>query len=43
VRVRASKVFWRRHKLKSNVELALTNGTLVAYGTIAGIGVNLDS
>jgi 3-hydroxyacyl-[acyl-carrier-protein] dehydratase len=42
VRVRASKVFWRRHKLKSNVELALTDGGLVSHGTIAGMGVNRD-
>jgi 3-hydroxyacyl-[acyl-carrier-protein] dehydratase len=39
VRVRAEKIFWRRRKLKSNVELALANGTLVAKGTVAGVGV----
>lgn len=36
VRARAEKVFWRRHKLKSKVELSLTDGTLVAHGTIDG-------
>lgn len=39
VRVRAEKIFWRRRKLKSNVELVLADGTLVAKGTVAGMGV----
>lgn len=39
VRVRAEKIFWRRRKLKSNVELVLGNGSLVAKGTVAGVGV----
>jgi 3-hydroxyacyl-[acyl-carrier-protein] dehydratase len=39
VRVRAEKVFWRRGKLRSNVELSLADGTPVAQGTIAGMGV----
>lgn len=38
--VRAEKVFWRRRKLKSNVTLSLADGTLVAKGTVAGMGVN---
>jgi 3-hydroxyacyl-[acyl-carrier-protein] dehydratase len=39
VRVRAEKVFWRRLKLKSNVEMSLADGTRVARGTVAGLGV----
>lgn len=39
VRVRGAKVFWRRRKLKSDVELVLRDGTLVAKGTVAGVGV----
>ncbi len=39
VRVSAEKVFWRRRKLKSKVTLSLADGTLVAAGTVAGMGV----
>lgn len=39
VRVTAEKVFWRRKKLKSNVVLTLADGTPVARGTVAGLGV----
>ncbi|MBI3199973.1 MAG: beta-hydroxyacyl-ACP dehydratase [Myxococcales bacterium] len=39
VRVEAEKVFWRRRKLKSNVVLSLANGSPVAKGTVAGMGV----
>ena len=39
VRVTAEKVFWRRKKLKSNVVLTLADGTSVARGTVAGMGV----
>lgn len=39
VRVRAEKVLWRRRKLKSNVTLVLADGTSVARGTVAGMGV----
>ena len=39
VRVTAQKVFWRRRKLKSDVELTLADGTPVAKGTVAGMGV----
>ena len=39
VRVTAQKVFWRRRKLRSNVELTLADGTPVAKGTVAGMGV----
>jgi 3-hydroxyacyl-[acyl-carrier-protein] dehydratase len=39
VRMSARKVFWRKQKLKANVELALTDGTPVSQGTVAGMGV----
>jgi 3-hydroxyacyl-[acyl-carrier-protein] dehydratase len=39
VRVSAEKVFWRRRKLKSNVVLTLADGTHVARGSVAGMGV----
>lgn len=37
--VRAHKEFWRRLKLRSRVELVRGDGTLVAHGTVSGIGV----
>lgn len=40
VRVTAEKVYWRRRKLKSNVVLTLADGTHVARGTVAGLGVS---
>jgi 3-hydroxyacyl-[acyl-carrier-protein] dehydratase len=40
VRVTAEKVFWRRRKLKSDVVLTLADGTPVARGTVAGMGVS---
>ena len=39
--IRAKKVYFRRLKLKSEVELSLTDGTVVCSGTIAGMGVQL--
>lgn len=39
VRVTAEKLFWRRRKLKSKVVLTLPDGTGVASGTVAGMGV----
>ncbi len=39
VRVTAEKVYWRRRKLKSNVVLTLADGSPVARGTVAGMGV----
>lgn len=42
VRVVAHKVFWRRRKLKSKVTLCLTDGTQVATGTVAGMGVSRE-
>jgi 3-hydroxyacyl-[acyl-carrier-protein] dehydratase len=43
VRVTAEKVFWRRRKLKSNVVLTLADGTPVARGTVAGMGVSREN
>ena len=43
VRVTAEKIFWRRRKLKSNVVLTLADGTPVAKGTVAGMGVSRDN
>ena len=43
VRVTAEKIFWRRRKLKSNVTLTLADGTPVAKGTVAGMGVQRGS
>jgi 3-hydroxyacyl-[acyl-carrier-protein] dehydratase len=42
VRVTAEKIFWRRRKLKSSVVLTLADGTPVARGTVAGMGVPRD-
>jgi 3-hydroxyacyl-[acyl-carrier-protein] dehydratase len=39
VRATASKIFWRRRKLKAAVELLLPDGTLLAHGVVAGMGV----
>jgi 3-hydroxyacyl-[acyl-carrier-protein] dehydratase len=41
VRVHATKTFWRRRKLRSDVVLALAGGKVVARGTVAGMGVRL--
>src|SRR5262245_40091565 len=35
----ARKVFWRRMKLRSEVELRLADGRVAASGTVAGMGV----
>ena len=43
VRVTAEKIFWRRRKLKSNVVLTLADGSPVAKGTVAGMGVSRDN
>lgn len=42
VRVTAERVFWRRRKLQSRVALTLADGTPVATGTVAGLGVRRD-
>ena len=39
VTIRAHKVFFRRMKLRSEVEMRLADGTLVATATLAGMGV----
>ncbi|MBI2892241.1 MAG: beta-hydroxyacyl-ACP dehydratase [Deltaproteobacteria bacterium] len=39
VEVVAERIFWRRRKLKSRVGLSLADGTPVAKGTVAGMGV----
>ena len=40
--VRGEKVFWRRLKLRVNVQMTLADGTLVAHATAAGMGVRHD-
>ena len=42
VRVTAEKLFWRRRKLKSKVQLTLADGTYVAGGTVSGMGVSRE-
>lgn len=42
VRVTARKVFWRRRKLRSEVTMTFADGTLVARGTVAGMGVSRE-
>ncbi len=39
VTITARKVFFRRMKLRSEVEMRLSDGTLVASATLAGMGV----
>jgi 3-hydroxyacyl-[acyl-carrier-protein] dehydratase len=39
VTIRAKKVFFRRMKLRSEVEMRKADGTLVAAATLAGMGV----
>ena len=39
VTVHAQKIFWRRNKLKSQVELKKENGTIAAHGVVSGLGV----
>ena len=39
--VRAEKVFWRKNKLRSQVELILDNNEVAASGCISGLGVIL--
>lgn len=42
VRVTADRIFWRRRKLRSQVALTLADGTPVARGVVAGMGVRRD-
>ncbi len=39
VRTTAEKIFWRRRKLKAQVAMTKADGTPVARGTVAGMGV----
>jgi 3-hydroxyacyl-[acyl-carrier-protein] dehydratase len=39
VRIEARKVFWRRRKLRSEVEMRLEDGTVVCSGVLSGLGV----
>jgi len=39
VRIEGRKVFFRRRKLRAEVEMRLLDGTLVCAGTLAGVGV----
>ena len=41
ITVKASRVFWRRQKLRCTCELYLSNGDLAAQGTLSGMGVPL--
>lgn len=41
ITVRAEKVFWRKNKLRSQVELILDNNEVAASGCISGLGVIL--
>ena len=42
VTIRADKVYWRRMKLRSKVEMSLADGTIVASAVVSGIGVRRD-
>ncbi len=39
VTIKAERIFWRRHKLRSKIGMYLSDGTLVAQATASGIGV----
>ena len=39
VHIKGRKVFWRRRKLRSEVEMRLDDGTLVCSGVLSGMGV----
>ena len=39
VRIEARKIFWRRRKLRSEVEMRLEDGTVVCSGVLSGMGV----
>jgi 3-hydroxyacyl-[acyl-carrier-protein] dehydratase len=39
VRTTAEKIFWRRRKLKASVVMTAADGTQIARGTVAGMGV----
>jgi hypothetical protein len=39
---RAEKVFWRRNKLRSRVEMTKEDGSPVASCTLSGVGVRFE-
>lgn len=39
VTIQGQKLFWRRRKLRSEVEMRLEDGSLVCAGTLSGMGV----
>ena len=39
VTIRAKKIFWRRKKLRSEVEMTREDGTVVCSGVMSGMGV----
>ncbi len=39
VRIKAERIFWRRHKLRAKIEMTLEDGTLVAQTIASGIGI----
>jgi len=41
VTISAERIFWRRNKLKSKVELSLEGGVVAAHGIVSGLGVIL--
>ena len=39
VQIEGRKVFWRRRKLRSEIEMRLEDGTVVCSGVLSGMGV----
>lgn len=39
VTIQAEKIFWRRKKLRCRVEMFAADGSLIAQGTVSGMGV----
>ncbi|HEX6965075.1 MAG TPA: hypothetical protein VF166_04680 [Gemmatimonadaceae bacterium] len=39
---RGERVFWRRNKLRSRVEMTKRDGTVVAVATLSGLGLRVD-
>lgn len=42
VKIFGEKIYWRRNKLQSKVEMKTANGKIVALGTVSGIGVPVE-
>ena len=42
VLITGEKVYWRRNKLQSKVELRLAYGEIAAHGTVSGLGVTIS-